>query len=229
MAAKILQLIGQDRAVLYPAMIADFLTIWLAKFLQLNAAGSLPRYLLLLLLSALVGLFVNLFAAECARQIILRKKLLLNTALADTAGHYLPTLFFCGILAGLSAAVFLLLFTLAGDKLGHWLVFLVPLWLVLGFILKIFPIVYVLGAVPAYRVYYLIYMYLRKNFRRGLSAFSFFLLVTLLLNLAAVFLTRLPANFTAALAPLLSGFGAVFLVYGLVLFFLGDQQINELV
>ena len=221
MLGRIFQLINQDRSVLYPAMIMEFLNLWLLKLLQ-----QLPeqQMLLVLLIPGLLAIFIHLFTAECARQLILRKNLTIASALGVSLQRYLPALFFSVLLpAPFLAALFLL----AGSI---WVWMLTPILFLAILFLGVYPVVYVLSGVTAFKVYRAIWLYFRRKPVQIWRIFLFFTVITFCFNALVLPLSNtLPGNVSSVLIPLLGGFRTVLLVYGLVLFFLGDQQISELV
>jgi hypothetical protein len=197
----------------------------LAGFLSATQAAYL-----LLLVSFVLNVFVQLFAAECARQLIVRKKILVGQTVTDSVRRFLPALFFGALLplllvGGLSAAA-LTLFN-GHPGLNFLLILFMPLTFLIGLAEALFPVVYVLSATPVYKIYYLLGNYLRRNFRHALQVITFILLAALLFNAAAFFLQKLP--YAEILVALLGGFQTVFVVYGLVVLFLGRNQVNELV
>ncbi|MDR2431930.1 MAG: hypothetical protein LBD99_06760 [Candidatus Margulisbacteria bacterium] len=222
MLTKIFQLINQDKSVLYPAMIAHFLLAWAGqRWLPQNGYGALA----LLGLSGLLNLFVHLFTAECARQIVLRPALLFGQALGLSVKRYVPAFIFSGLLAAL-----FLLVGLFFRRLGWFSWLGLPALLTLGFALEIFPLVYVLSGVSAPRIYYLIYLYFCREPRRSVQLFSFFISLSILVNIGAAFLDKyLPVSLAAVATPLFGGFGMVFNIYGLALLLLSGHRINELV
>jgi hypothetical protein len=105
-----------------------------------------------------------------------------------------------------------------------------PLLFGLTLIVSVFPVVYVLSGVSVLKVYQAIYMYFRKKPFAMLWIFIFFLAVSFGFSfIEGVVQNYLPGNVISALLPLLGGFKNVFLIYGLVLFFLSGQQISEVV
>ena len=228
MVVRVLQLINQDKIALYVALIANLglslLNLFLAKYLGQN----LVLFLTLLSMLAVI-VFECLFAAECARQIIVRKKILIGQAFGDSCKRYFPTLLFGVIIPVLVAAVLLFVaalllgpraanfFQIAGTALG--------LALALGAVF--FPVVYVLSNTAVTKIYYLLGNYLRKNFRHALQAILFILLLALLFGSAEALLTNVP--YAEVFNALLGGGESVFMVYGLVVMFLGQNQVSELV
>ena len=223
MLGRAFQLIGQDKTVLYPAMIAEFIGIWLIRFFtgqQLQEQNIIPA----LLISGLLTFFIHLYIAECARQLILRKSLTIASALEVSLRRYMPVLFFSSLLPVPFLAV---LFLLIGPS-QVWL--LMPLMFLLILILSMYPVVYVLSGVPAFRVYRAIWQYFCRKPWQVCRIFIYCLAITF--GFAALISTLselLPGNFSSVLVPLLSGVRTVLLVYGMVLFFVGDQKVSELV
>jgi len=222
MLGRIFQLIGQDKTVLYPAMIVEFINLWLLKFLS---GQQLPeQYMAVTLLApGLLTFFIHLFTAECARQLILRKSLAITSALGVSLQRYWPALFF-GIL--LPVPLFAGLFLLANSV---WVWVLMPFLFLIIIILGVYPVVYVLSNVPAFKVYQTIWQYFRRKPGQIWRIFVFFMAITFGFNALVLILSEaLPGNFSSVLIPLLGGLRTVLLIYGLALLFLGDQQISEL-
>ncbi|MDR2429081.1 MAG: hypothetical protein LBD62_04670 [Candidatus Margulisbacteria bacterium] len=228
MVARVLHLLKQDQIALYVALSARLAAALPAKFLAAYFNEEQLSYVLLAVAFALT-VFVQIFAADCARQMIVRKKILVGQTLADSLKRYIPTLFWGFVLPLLLVtALGVLLLSLLGSQLAAKIAFLLlPLIFLVGLGETLFPVVYVLSNMPVYRIYYLLGNYLLKNFRHALQVLSFVLLTALVVNLAAVFLQKLP--YAEILIALLSGFQAVFVVYGLVIMFLGNNQVSELV
>jgi hypothetical protein len=221
-------MLKQDQIALYVALSARLAAALPAKFF----AGYLTEMQLsyaLLFLTFLLTVFVQLFAADCARQLIVRRKILVGQTLADSAKRYLPALFFGFVLPLLAlTALGALLLSLLGSQLAAKSAFLLlPLVFLIGLCETLFPAVYVLSNMPVYRIYYLLGNYLLKNFRHALQVLFFVLLTALVVDLAAAFLQKLP--YAEILTALLGGFQSVFVVYGLVIMFLGRNQVSELV
>ncbi|GBR74325.1 hypothetical protein NO1_1522 [Candidatus Termititenax aidoneus] len=228
MVARVLHLLKQDQIALYVALIMRLALPLPAKFLANYLSATQLDYLLLALAFVLT-VFVQIFAADCARQMIVRKKILVGQTLAYSLKRYVPTLFFGSALPLLLVITLgVLLFSLLGSQFDARIaLLLLPLVFLTGLCETLFPVVYVLSNMPVYRIYYLLGNYLLKNFRHALQVLFFILLTALLVNLAAAFLQKLP--YAEFLAALLSGFQAVFVVYGLVVMFLGNNQVSELV
>jgi hypothetical protein len=221
-------LLKQDQIALYVALAARLAAVLPAKFFANYFTETQLSYALLFLTFALT-VFVQIFAADCARQMVVRKKILVGQALADSAKRYIPTLFFGFVLPLLALAMLgLLLLSLLGSQLAAKGAFLLlPLIFLIGLCETLFPAVYVLSNMPVYRIYYLLGNYLFKNFRHALQVLFFVLLTALVVSLAAELLQKLP--YAEILTALLGGFQAVFVVYGLVVMFLGNNQVSELV
>lgn len=220
--SRILKLIDQDKSVLYPALISSFLIFWLPEIFPI--AASQNNAAIILLVSAGLQLFVQLFTAECARQIIIRPVVLFSQALSVSVRRYVPALFFSGLLG-----VLLLSIGILSDRLGTAGLLLLPLVFLLGLALQLFPLIYVLSGMPVYKIYGVLALFFRRYPRRALQLLSFFLLVSVLLNMATYWLARLPGNFKTLLVPLFGGVGLVFLFYGLTLLLLDNNRISELV
>ncbi|MDR1114299.1 MAG: hypothetical protein LBL50_04335 [Candidatus Margulisbacteria bacterium] len=228
MVARVLHLLKQDQIALYVALIVRLALPLPAKFLT-NYLNTAQLDYALLVLAFMLTVFVQIFAADCARQMIVRKKILVGQTLTDSLKRYVPTLFFGSVLPLLLVVTLgVLLLSLLGGQFDAKIAFLLlPLIFLAGLCETLFPVVYVLSNMPVYRIYYLFGNYLLKNFRHALQVLFFILLTALVVSLATPFLQRLPyAEFWTAL---LSGFQAVFVVYGLVIMFLGNNQVSELV
>jgi hypothetical protein len=205
--------------VLYPAMIVEFINLLLLKFFS---GQQLLEKFLALLLPGLLVIFIHLFTAECARQLILRKHLTIAAALEVSLKRYLPLLFFSVLLPMLLLAPIIL----ANSSAWLLALTLVPVSLVLN----VYPVVYVLSNMPAYKVYQAIWQYFRRKPWQIWRIFLFLIAMTFSFNMPLVSLgNALPGNLASVVIPLLGGMRTVFQVYGLVLFFLGDQQVSELV
>jgi len=237
---RILKLIGQDKAVLYPALIVEFLMLGLLPDIlpaDFGAPEKLLPQLPLLLSFALLGsglqCFVCLFTAECARQVLIRPAILFGQTLNVTLRRLIPTML-CGALLALAygfllaaLAIFLRFLPPGGATLSFW--FLLPLVFLLMFALYVFPLFYVLSGAPVQRVYGLLILFFRRYPRRALQLLLFFLLLLILRNEGAYLLLQLPQNLKIFFLPLFNGFSTVFLFYGLTLLLQDNHRISELV
>lgn len=209
--------------MLYPAMIVEFVNLWILK---LASAMKMPEQyaLLTLLIPGLLVIFIHLFVSESARQLVLHKRLLIGLALESSIKRYVPAVFFGVILPAIILAPIFLLVTNS-----VLLMILTPLVFLLAVILGIYPVVYVLSSVPAYRVYQMIWLYFRRKPWQLWRIFLFFMAVTFGANILVLWMSEiLPGNYSSLLVPIFSGLRTVFLIYGIVILFLGDQQISEL-
>jgi len=235
---RILKLIGQDKAVLYPALIVEFLMLSLLPDILPADFGApekllpqLPLVLLFVLLGSGLQCFVCLFTAECARQVLIRPVILFGQTLNVTLRRLIPTILYGALLAlaygFLLGGLAMLLRLSPGLAASGWLLML-PAFLLI-FALYIFPLFYVLSGVPVYKVYSLLILFLRRYPRRALQLLLFFLLLLILRNEGAYLLLQLPQNFKILVLPLFNGFSTVFLFYGLTLLLQDNHRISELV
>ena len=227
MLARTLQLINQDKIALYVAFIAKLLALLPGMFL-FNAGEAVVIYSTLLITFAEI-IFTSLFAAECARQMIVRKKIFVGQTFADTFKRYIPTLFFGVIIPFLAIMILYFVAALFFGQYGERLISaaVLPLGIALGLALVFFPVVYVLSSSSASKTYALLGNYVRKNFRHAFQSIVFVLMTALLFGCLAIMLKDLP--YADILSALLGCCHSVFVVYGLVVLFMGQNQVSELV
>lgn len=211
----IINLIKKDSAILYPPMIAAFISLWLLYFFKIDINNiqlnfSLSMYFLI---SWILNIFIYLLTAELCNKVLHNNNYSFKLALKNTFLRFVPALIGSGALVTIS-----ILLLLATNFSKILTIAISPLIIIISLAYLLFPIVYVISEQHVWRIHKILFIFLKEKFKIMLNILFFIIFIIGIKLILTTVLQALPANFKSILIPLTEGFFTVITIFGIIIF-----------
>jgi hypothetical protein len=204
-----LQLIRKDTLILYPAIIAGFITTSIINYI--TPAPSAKKLALYFIYSWLMNLFIQLLATEFGRTLLKQNNPRFAKILTITILRYFPSVLWTGLVLGAAGGLYVGTVTSIFRWIALPIIFFLLLWI------QVFPVVFIGSQSSILKVFGHCLSLLR--FRS--TIFLYMLLYTLLMSMfflsLSLFCHMLPAQFADILNSFLQGTLSILISYGLLL------------
>jgi hypothetical protein len=204
-----LQLIRKDHLILYPAIIAGFITTGIINYI--TPTPSAKKLALYFIYSWLMNLFIQLLATEFGRTLLKQKSPQFGQILKTTLLRYFPSILWTGLLLGIAGGLYVGTATTIFRWVTLPIIFFLLLWI------QLFPVIFIGSQSSLIKVFGQCISFLQFRSTIFLYMLLYIILVSTLFLSLSLFCHLLPAQYADILNSLLQGILSIIISYGLLL------------